>query len=50
MHKSEKQWYFHYLLHLLIKPIKSQLHQTTNLNFQLKLFNIAVTMKYGKGH
>ena len=38
--------YIHYLLDLLQNPTKFQLVLIKTQNFQLKLFNIAVTLKY----
>ena len=44
MYPSEKWCCSHSLLDLLIKPIKFQLNWQKTQHFQLKLFNIAVTL------
>ena len=38
------------LLDALNNTTKFQLNQIETLNFQLKLFDIAVTLKYSQGH
>ena len=50
MCKSEKLWYIHYLFDLLNNPTKFQLNWKRTQNSQLKLFDTAVTLKYGPGH
>ena len=45
--KSEK-YYIHNLLDLLNNPTKFQLKWIRIQSFQLTLFNIAVTLKYGQ--
>ena len=50
MSKSEKLWYIHYLFDLLNNPTKFQLNWKRTQNSQLKLFDTAVTLKYGPGH
>ena len=50
MCEGEKQWYINHLLDLLNKPTKFQLNWIRAHNFQFKLFDIAVTLKYGQGH
>ena len=50
MCKNDKQWYIHYLLDFLNNPTKFQLNWIRIQNVQLKLFNTAVTLKYGQGH
>ena len=48
--KSKKYWCVHYILDLLNNPTKFQFNGITTQNFQLKLFDIAVTLKYVKGN
>ena len=36
--------------YLLNNPTKFKFNQTRTIKFQLKLFNIAVTLEYGQGH
>ena len=42
--------YIHYPLHLLNNPTKFQLNRIRTQDFQLKLFDSAVTLKYSQGH
>ena len=42
--------YIHYLLDLLNKPTKFQPKWLRTQNYFLKLFDVAVTLKYGHGH
>ena len=50
MCQSEKYWYIHYLLDLLNDPTKFKHSWIRTQNFHLKLFDTAVTLKYGQGH
>ena len=50
MCKSEKLRYIHDILDILNKPTEFQLDQIRTSTFQLKLFDTAVTLKYGQGH
>ena len=45
MCKSEKLWYIHSVLELLEKLTPLQLNRINRYNFQLKLFDISVTLK-----
>ena len=48
--KREKKSYIHDLLDVFNNPIKLQLHWMRTLNFQFKLFDTPVTLKYGQCH
>ena len=47
---EQKKWYIQYLLDLLQNPTKFQLNGYERAIFQLKLYDITVTLKYGQGH
>ena len=47
--EEEKECYIHNPLDLLDNPVKFQLNQIRPQSFQLKLSNIAVTLKHGQG-
>ena len=49
MQKWEKEWHIYYLLHLHNNPTKFQFNWIRTQNFQLKLFNIALTLKCVEG-
>ena len=48
--KKKKEEYIHDLLHIISNCTKFQLNPIRTQNFQLKLFDSAVTMKYNQGH
>ena len=48
--EKTKQWHIHGLLDVVNNPTKFQLNQIGTYNFQLKLFDTAVTLKYNQGH
>ena len=45
-----KWWYIPYLLDLITSPTKFQINWTRTQIFQLKQFDIAVTLKYSQGN
>ena len=45
---QKKLWYIHYLLGLLNNPTKFKHNRIRTYNFQLKLFDIAVSLKCGQ--
>ena len=50
MCENQKQWYIYNLLDVINNLIKFQLNRIRTSNFQLKLFDTAVTLKYNQGH
>ena len=51
-HEFVQNWkivIIHYLLDLMKNPTKFQLNWIRTQSFQLKLFDTAVTLKYGQG-
>ena len=47
MCKCEKQWYIYNLLDLLNNPTEFLFNWIRKHNFQLRQFDLAVTLKYG---
>ena len=50
MWAPKKRSYIHNLLDVLNDPMKIKGNEISTLNFQLKLFDTAVTLKHGQGH
>ena len=47
---NQKYWYIHDLLDVTNNRTKFKLNQTRKYNFQLKVFDTAVTLKHNQGH
>ena len=50
MCESGNEWYIHDLLEVLNNPTKFKLNRIRTYNFQLQLFDTAVTLKSSQGH